>query len=73
MLKILISDSLADQGVDVLERAPGIEVLNKPGLSPEELLECHNISAALSGSQVTRAYQHVQRLADGDAADVKCF
>ena len=37
MPKILISDSLAEQGVTVLEQAPGIEVLNKPGLSPDEL------------------------------------
>ena len=38
MPKILISDSLAEQGVTVLEEATGIEVVNKPGLSPEELL-----------------------------------
>jgi D-3-phosphoglycerate dehydrogenase len=37
--KILISDSLAEQGVAVLEQAPGIEVLNRPGISPDELLE----------------------------------
>ena len=39
MAKILISDSLAEQGVSVLEHAAGIEVSNRPGLSPEELLE----------------------------------
>jgi D-3-phosphoglycerate dehydrogenase len=38
-VKVLVSDSLAEQGVTVLEQAPGIEVLNKPGLSPDELLE----------------------------------
>ena len=38
MPKILISDSLAEQGISVLEQAPGIEVSNRPGLSSEELL-----------------------------------
>jgi len=37
--KVLISDSLAEQGVTVLEQAPGIEVINRPGVSPDELLE----------------------------------
>ncbi|HKK50954.1 MAG TPA: hydroxyacid dehydrogenase, partial [Myxococcota bacterium] len=39
MPKILVSDSLAEQGVTVLEQAAGLEVLNKPGCSPDELLE----------------------------------
>lgn len=39
MPKVLISDSLAEQGVAVLEQAPGIEVVNRPGCSPDELLE----------------------------------
>jgi D-3-phosphoglycerate dehydrogenase len=39
VLKVLVSDALAEQGVTVLEQSPGIEVLNKPGMSPDELLE----------------------------------
>jgi len=39
VLKVLISDSLDEQGVTVLEQANGIEVINKPGCSPDELLE----------------------------------
>jgi len=39
VLKVLVSDSLAEEGVTVLEQAAGIEVLNKPGLSASELLE----------------------------------
>ena len=39
MPKVLISDSLAEQGVTVLEQAPGIEVINRPGCSPDELLK----------------------------------
>ena len=38
MLKVLVSDSLAEQGVTILEQSPGIEVINKPGMSPDELL-----------------------------------
>jgi D-3-phosphoglycerate dehydrogenase len=38
VLKVLVSDSLAEQGVTVLEQAAGIEVINKPGCSPDELL-----------------------------------
>ena len=38
MPKILISDSLAEQGVAVLEQASGLEVVNRPGCSPDELL-----------------------------------
>ena len=39
MPKVLVSDSLAEQGVTVLEQAAGIEVINRPGCSPDELLE----------------------------------
>ncbi|MBW2423516.1 MAG: phosphoglycerate dehydrogenase [Deltaproteobacteria bacterium] len=38
MPRILVSDSLADQGLAVLEQAAGLEVVNKPGCSPDELL-----------------------------------
>jgi D-3-phosphoglycerate dehydrogenase len=37
--KVLVSDSLAAQGVELLQSAKGIEVLDKPGTTPEELLE----------------------------------
>lgn len=39
MAKVLVSDSLADEGIEILERAEGIEAVNRPGASPEELLE----------------------------------
>ncbi len=38
-MKILISDKLSPQGIAYLEQQPGIEVVNKPGLSPQGLLE----------------------------------
>ena len=37
--KVLVTDSLAPQGFEILEQAPGLEVVDAPGLSPAELLE----------------------------------
>ena len=39
MPKVLVTDALAPQGVEILERAEGLEVVNAPGLSPGDLLE----------------------------------
>ena len=39
MPRVLVSDSLAQQGLDILEQARGIEVDYRPGLAPGELLE----------------------------------
>ena len=39
MPKVLVSDDLAPQGLEVLRQAPGIELIEKPGLSVGELLE----------------------------------
>jgi D-3-phosphoglycerate dehydrogenase len=35
--RILVSDKLDKQGLEILQAAPGLEVDNTPGLSPEEL------------------------------------
>jgi len=35
--RVLISDKLADEGLKVLEQAPGIEFDHRPGLSPDQL------------------------------------
>jgi D-3-phosphoglycerate dehydrogenase len=54
--KVLISDPLAAQGVDVLRSAPGLEVIDRPGLSPEELLDAIGDVDGLvirSGTKVT--------------------
>jgi len=37
--KVLISDSLAPQGIEILEAGKGIEVIDSPGLAPEALRE----------------------------------
>ncbi len=55
---VLISDKLAPEGIAILEAAGGITVDNRPGLSPEELLEAVAGVDALvirSGTKVTQA------------------
>ncbi len=39
MVKVLVSDNLAAEGLEVFRQASGIEVIEKPGVSPHELLE----------------------------------
>ncbi len=39
LAKVLVSDSLAAQGIEILEAAPGIEVVNEPGIEPDALVE----------------------------------
>ena len=39
MAVVLVTDSLAPQGLEILEGAEGIEVVDAPGLSPAELIE----------------------------------
>jgi len=39
LVKVLVTDSLAPQGVELLEQTRGLEVVNKPGTTAEELLE----------------------------------
>jgi D-3-phosphoglycerate dehydrogenase len=54
--KVLVTDSLAPQGFEILRAVPGIEVVDAPGLSPEALLEAIADADALiirSGTQVT--------------------
>ena len=57
MPKVLVTDSLAPQGFEILESAPGIEVVDAPGLAPGQLLEAIADADALiirSATQVTR-------------------
>ncbi|MDF1562605.1 MAG: phosphoglycerate dehydrogenase [Deltaproteobacteria bacterium] len=54
--RVLVSDKLSQEGLAIFEAAEGIEVDNRPGLSPEELLACigdyHGL-AIRSGTKVT--------------------
>jgi D-3-phosphoglycerate dehydrogenase len=57
MARVLVSDSLAPQGLEILERARGIELDYAPGLSPSDLLERIRTADGLvirSGTKVTR-------------------
>ncbi|MFP8875895.1 MAG: NAD(P)-dependent oxidoreductase, partial [Myxococcota bacterium] len=56
MPKVLVSDSLAPQGIEILRQAEGIEVVESPGLSPGDLLTAIGDIDALvirSGTKVT--------------------
>jgi len=37
-MKVLISDKLSPEGIEYLQKQPGLRVVNQPGLSPEALL-----------------------------------
>jgi D-3-phosphoglycerate dehydrogenase len=55
-MKILISDGLAQKGIDLLSSVSEFEVEIKPGLSPEELKSAVSDAEALvirSGTKVT--------------------
>ena len=56
MAKVLVSDTLAQQGLDILEAAKGIEVDYKPGIAPGDLIAAIADADALvirSGTKVT--------------------
>jgi D-3-phosphoglycerate dehydrogenase len=56
VLKVLVTDSLAPQGFEILARTPGIEVVDAPGMKPAQLLEAIADADALiirSATQVT--------------------
>ena len=56
MPKVLVTDSLAPQGFEILARTPGIEVVDAPGMKPAQLLEAIADADALiirSATQVT--------------------
>ena len=65
-MKVLISDNLHQDGVAVLEAQPNIEVVNKPGMKPEELQEAIKDADALvirSATKVTpELMAHAPRL-----------
>ena len=56
MAKILVTDSLAPQGLEILRNAKGIEVVEAVGLTPGDLLQAVADADALiirSGTKVT--------------------
>jgi len=58
MARILVSDKLDKQGLEILRAAPGLEVDNKPGIAADELLKIigeYDGLAIRSGTKVTAA------------------
>ncbi len=56
MPRVLVTDSLAPQGLEILRAAPGLEVVEAPGLAPGDLLEAIREADGLvirSGTKVT--------------------
>jgi len=56
-MKVLISDNLSPEGVEYLQKQPGLKVVNLPGLAPDALLSEIRDAAALivrSKTKVTR-------------------
>jgi D-3-phosphoglycerate dehydrogenase len=56
LAKVLVTDTLAQQGLDILERAPGLDVDYRPGLPPGDLLRAIADADGLvirSGTKVT--------------------
>jgi len=54
--KVLVTDRLAPEGLEVLQQAAGLEVVDRPGASPDELLELIGDAEGLvirSGTKVT--------------------
>jgi D-3-phosphoglycerate dehydrogenase len=57
--KVLVSDSLATEGLAILERSPGIEVMNAPGLAPGELMQAIADADALVVRSATKVTEEV--------------
>jgi D-3-phosphoglycerate dehydrogenase len=64
LAKVLVTDGLAPQGFEILGRAPGIEVVDAPGMKPAQLLEAIADADALiirSATQVTAEVIHAAK------------
>ncbi|MDX1388488.1 MAG: phosphoglycerate dehydrogenase, partial [Acidobacteriota bacterium] len=63
---VLVSDNIAQAGVDLLEQTPGLTVTFKTGMSPEDLAEeipSHDALVVRSATKVTAAVlSHAKRL-----------
>jgi D-3-phosphoglycerate dehydrogenase len=58
-LRVLVADSISDQGVELLRRTPGFEVDVKTGMSPEEAARTVGDYHALIVRSATRVTQQV--------------
>lgn len=64
-MKILITDGLAEQGLELLRSAEGIEVEERKGISPEELLEIIKDYGGLVVRSATKVTKEVIEAAEG--------
>jgi D-3-phosphoglycerate dehydrogenase len=64
MFRVLVSDPLAESGIDKLKRSPGVEVDVKLGLTPEELLSIIGGYDALAVRSETKVTAEILAAAD---------
>ena len=64
MKKVLISDKMAPEAIEIFKRAPGIEVDVKTGLTPQELQEIIGNYEALAIRSATKVTKEVVEKAD---------
>lgn len=62
MNRVLISDSLAKEGIEILSRSSKIEILDRPGLPPEEL---RNVLGEVDGIIIRSGTRLTADLLDG--------
>jgi D-3-phosphoglycerate dehydrogenase / 2-oxoglutarate reductase len=58
-MKILITDSLSAEGIAYLQDQPGFQVVNQPGLSPQDLMEAVRDADALIVRSKTKATREI--------------
>ena len=68
MARILISDQYAQEGITVLEEAQGIELINRPGLSADELMGMIGEVDALAVRSATKVTPEVLAASGGRLA-----
>jgi D-3-phosphoglycerate dehydrogenase len=65
MTRILISDAYAQEGLEVLEQAADVELINSPGLSAEELVAMIDTIDALGVRSATKVTPEVLAASNG--------
>lgn len=68
-MKVLISDKISEDGIEYLEKEEGLQVVNRPGLSPEQLLEEIHDARAL----IVRSKTRVTAQVIGAAPRLRCI
>lgn len=65
MFRILISDAYADEGIELLDQAADVELVNSPGMSAETLLACIDEFDALAVRSATKVTPEVIAASNG--------